>query len=68
MVSNRSYTFRSQCIELGFKQRVGDCALVYVDPNNPERPDQRVSSDPPRRGGCRALLDSHYPGKKSMDR
>ena len=37
MVTNRSYTFRSQCIEFGLKQRVGDCVLVHVDPNNPER-------------------------------
>ena len=37
MVTNQSYTFRSQCIEIGLKQRVGDCVLVHVDPNNPER-------------------------------
>lgn len=37
MATNQSYTFRSQCIEIGLKQRVGDGVLVHVDPNNPER-------------------------------
>jgi len=35
--TNRSYTFRSPCIEFGLKQRVGDSLRVYVDPSNPER-------------------------------
>jgi hypothetical protein len=37
MVTNRSYTFRSQRIEIGLKQRVGEGVLVHVDPHNPER-------------------------------
>jgi hypothetical protein len=34
--TNRSYTFHSQRIEIGLKQRVGDSLLVQFDPNNPE--------------------------------
>jgi hypothetical protein len=37
IVTNRSYTFQSQRIDLNLKQRVGDSVIVNVDPQNPER-------------------------------
>jgi hypothetical protein len=37
VATNRIYTFHSQCIEFGLKQRVGDSLLVQVDPDNPDR-------------------------------
>jgi hypothetical protein len=43
MATDRSYTFCSQRIEIGLKQRVGEGVLVYVDPRNPERYAMQIS-------------------------
>jgi hypothetical protein len=37
ILTDRSYTFQSQRIDIDLKQRVGDSVIVNIDPKNPAR-------------------------------